>query len=298
MLSAFLNITHWKELLYFTFLLFLFKFCFISGYGYDTSLSYFDLTLLSISGSSILAAGYLVSYFYRKQNKKVKIPLNKVKKCAIILTVFGISLGTLLSFKIQKPEYSLIFLVCSFIVLLYSKKIRKKTIVNNLFKISLKAVVILMVCWFDYPQNLSSSQWDLFFKLQTIILIYVSISFFCNVFREIIIDINNLTKDNANKHSTLPIVLGRDRAKSVALTAAIVVSIILVILMVMFYTNLYVFTIITLFGTLPLLYFIYHLIKASSEADYKYLYKISNIGYLLAILSVPFISFYLKYVIK
>ncbi len=297
MLANFLNIIHWKRLLYFAFLLFLFKFCFLNGYGFETTLSFYDLSVLAISGMLILASGYLFNYFYRKQGKRVKFSVEKAKKYAIVFAIFGLILGFLLSFKIQKPGYSLIFIFCYTFTYFYSKTVRIKTFFSNILKSFIKSFVILFVCWFDFPKDLSSLQWDLFFKLQAIILLYVVISFLSNIVREIIIDINNLNYDNTNKHKTLPILLGRNRAKNIALAITIFVCLIVFIVIVIYVKNTYLLTIIIFLATIPELFLIYHLMTASNAGDYKFIYKISNITYFLGVLSVPIISYFLKYVI-
>ena len=298
MLFIFLNIIRWKELLYLTFILFLFKFSFLYGYGFKTTLTFFDLGILSISGSLILASGYLINYYYKKQRGEKKISKKKIKTYYTLFGFFGILFGTFLSFKIQKPTYSFIIIFCYLIIFIYSKNITKKAFINNLVKSVLKGLTILLVCWFDSPTIASSTQWDLFFKLQVIIIIYVIISFLRNIVREIIISINNLNHDNASKYKTLPILLGRNRAKNIALGIGILDCLIILSVTIIYAKNIYLFAIIMLLGTIPELFFIYHLMNASKADDYKFLYKTSNVCYFLAVLSIPLIAYYFKYVIN
>lgn len=298
MLAIFFHIIHWKRLLYFFFILFLLKYSLINGFGFETALSFFDLGILVSSGVLIIASGYLFNYFYRKQKRNVKFPVKKAKKYAIIFAVLSLILGFFLAFKIQKPNYSFIFIFGVIYTFFYAKKVRKKTFFTNLLSSFIKSFTILIVCWFDLPTNLSSSQWDIFFKLQIIILIYVAVSFLSNIVREIIIDINNINSDNNFDHKTLPILLGRNRATKIALAISILVCLIVFFIAIIYVKNTSLFTTIILLGTIPQLFIIYKLMTASSSNDYIFLYKISNIGYFLAILSIPIISYHIKYVIN
>ncbi|PKH51869.1 hypothetical protein CXF68_14750 [Tenacibaculum sp. Bg11-29] len=298
MLSIFFHIIHWKRLLYFYFILFLLKYCLINGFGFETTLSFFDLGILVSSGVLIIASGYLFNYFYRKQKRNVKFPVKKAKEYAIIFAFLSLVLGFLLAFKIHKPNYSFLFIFGVIYTFFYAKKVRKKTFFSNLLLSFIKSFTILIVCWFDLPSNLSSSQWDLFFKLQIIILIYVVISFLSNIIREIIIDINNINSDNNFKHKTLPILLGRNRATKIALAICILVCLFVFFIAIIYVENTYLFTTIILLGTIPQLFIIYKLMTASSSNDYIFLYKLSNIGYFLAVLSIPIISYYIKHAIN
>lgn len=298
MLSTFFNIIHWKELLYFIFLLFLFKFCFLYGYGFKTTLSFFDLSLLALSSVFIIASGYLTNYFKRKQGIKNVFPLQEIKVAIIVFAFLGFFLGVLLSFKINKPSYSFIFLFCLIATILYAINTKKKTFIDSIGKSFLKPFIILVVLWFDAPISLTPSQWDLFFKLQAIAIVYIIISFLGNIVREIVIDINKINNDYSRKNSTLPVLLGRKRAKNIALVLSILVSFIVIYFSITFLKSKYLLLSVLLLVTLPELIFIYYLIQASTQKNFKFLYKISNIAYLLGILSVPIVTYYFKYVIK
>ncbi len=296
MLSVFLNIIKWKRLLYFSFVLFLFKFCFLYGYGFKTALTFFDLGILTISFSSLFASGHLINYSYRKHINKV-FPPKKSKTLSYILMGVGLILGIFLSFKINKPLYSLIFIFLAFIEYLYSYKFFKKNFFNNLFKSFLIPFAIICVWWFDAPLNLSSSQWDLFFQLQLTTIIYVIISFLSNLVKDLVTDIKNIDVDNFKSHETIPILLGRKRAKMIVLFVSIFICVFVFTLALVFKDNKYIFITILIFGTIPELYFIYRLLNSSTPKEYESLHKVVNIVYFIGILSIPIIAYYFKYVI-
>ncbi|CAM1365991.1 conserved membrane hypothetical protein [Tenacibaculum litoreum] len=296
--DTFLNIIQWKKIIYFIFILFLFKFSFLHGYGFKTTLSFLDLGLLSISSAFLLASGYLTSFFFRNTQKKTKLPLQKVKKLSIYLTIVGILVGLFLSIKVNKAWYGLIFIICPIIVYLYSKNNVQKTFFSNIVTSFLKPFALLTLWWFDFPLNLSIEQWELFYNLQLITIGYVIISFLSNIVMEIIIDIINVNQDNLNKQNTLPVLLGRKRAKDIALMLSIIGCLFVFAIAVAFIKNKFIFSTIMLLGTIPELHFIYRLMLASEAKDYQNLRKISYVNFFLALLSVPTIAYYIKYVIN
>lgn len=298
MKNCFLNNIQWKKIVYFTFMLFLFKFCFLHGYGFKTTLSFFDLGLLSIASAFLLASGYLKSFAYRNQHKKIKIDLEKTKKCSFWFAIIGVLVGVLLSFKIQKPWYGILFVVCPIISHFYIKNNIKKTFISNIVTAFLKPFALLTLLWFDLPVDLTQEQWTLFFNLQLITIAYIIMSFLSNIVFEMILDLINVNEDNLNKQKTLPILLGRKRAKDIALLLSIIGCFFIFSIALAFSDNTFVFATLMLLGVLPDLYFIYYLMKASETKHYKYLIKISYFNFILALISIPTIAYYLKYVIN
>ena len=298
MLSVFFNIIRWKELLYFTFILFLFKYCFLYGCGFKTTLSFLDLSILALATSFIIATGYLSSYYRRKKGKKNVFALSKIKKFVILFSFSGIFLGILLSFKISKPYYSFIFICCLIATIIYAANTMNKTFINSIGRSFLKPFIILIVLWFDAPINLTPDQWDLFFKLQSIAILFAILSFLSNLLRDTVIDINRIDYDYSRKNTTLPVILGRKRTKSIALILVIAICIIVLYFSVTYIKDRAFLLSIFLLCTIPELIIIYFLINANGPKGYKLASKAINIAYLLGIFSIPIVTYYFKYVIK
>nr|WP_299033628.1 UbiA family prenyltransferase [uncultured Tenacibaculum sp.] len=296
--NGFLNIIQWKKIVYFVFILFLFKFCFLYGYGFKTTLSFFDLGLLSIASALLLASGYITSFIIRKQQKKTRLNLKKIKKLSFLLTLIGVLAGILLSFKIERPFDGILFIICPIIVHFYIKSNIKKTFISNIVTAFLKPFALLTLLWFDCPIDLTHDQWTLFYNLQLITIAYIIISFFSNIVIEIIFDLININEDNQNKQNTLPILLGRKRARNISLLLSIICCFFLFSISLAFYDSTFIFATLMLLGIIPYLYFIYYLMKASEVKDYQQLIKISYFNFFLALLSIPLIAYYLKYVIN
>ncbi|RBW55687.1 hypothetical protein DS884_15110 [Tenacibaculum sp. E3R01] len=299
MTKIFLNIIKWKNLLYIAFIQFLFKMFFLHGYGFKTKLSFFDLFLLQLSTVGVLAAGFLINYYARKKEVKFpKYPIQKAKKTGIIIALASVFIGFILSFNINKPYYGFIGVFNMCVIALYSLYVLKKTIFTNIINSFIKAYSVLLVWWCDLPVNLTTEQWDLLFKFQLITIFYISLSFMGNIVRESIKDIININHDYTYNHQTIPIVLGRRRTKTMILIISILTSIVVLGFAISFIQNKFILSTILLLGTFPELYFIYYLLSARSDNDYKALLKKSNIVYTLAVISIPIIAYYFKYVIK
>ncbi|WP_435263125.1 UbiA family prenyltransferase [Tenacibaculum sp. nBUS_03] len=299
MSKTFFKIIKWKNLLYIAFIQFLFKIFFLHGYGFDTKLSFFDLFLLQVSTFNILAAGFLINYYARKKGvKHLKYPVKKAKNVAIFFAMTSVTLGFVLSFNINKPYYGFIGVFNMILITFYSLYILKKTIFTNIINSFIKAYSVLLVWWCDVPVNLTTDQWELFFKFQLITIFYISLSFIGNIARDSIVDIININHDYTYNHQTVPIVLGRRRTKTMVIVISILSSIIVLIFAIWIIEIKFIRATILLLGTVPQLHFIYYLLKARSNNDYKALLQKANIVYFLAVMSIPIVAYYFKYVIK
>ncbi|OSY89209.1 hypothetical protein WH52_00715 [Tenacibaculum holothuriorum] len=298
MFDSFLSIIKWKKLVHIVVVQFLFKYCFLYGYGFETKLTFVDLGVLSLSTITILASGYLAGYYLRyKSNKHLVFSSKDALALSVIFGVTGVALGIYLSVFIGKPYYSIIQFISLFGAILYFKLVRKKTFFNNIMEGVLKVLCVLIVWWFDYPIELNAAQANTFFYLQLITIFYVTYSFLGNILREILIDIININNDYIKKHKTLPIVLGRKRAKNIILTVSIFILFATVAFALLVVKDKFILGVIFLFGTVPQLWFIKRLMGVNTSIEYQKFMKVSNLVYILAVVSIPIIAIYFKYVI-
>ena len=297
MIADFFKIIKWKLLIHIVLIQFLFKFCFLYGYGFQTTLSFVKIALLSFATICVVSSGYLIHYSL-KSNKfsKLKFPKGYAKIVSYSLCFLGFIINVYLSFYINKPWYSFIYIISIICVLIYSKKVKKKSFITNLLSAFLRVFCILLVWWFDYPINLSISQLDFYFYLEIITVFYLVLSFFGNIIRELLIDIRNINIDQINKQNTLPVLLGRKRTKNFILYLSIFITTIITISAITLITNKFLLNTIILLGTFPQLFFIYSIINTTKDKEYNALLHKSNLLYIIAIISVPLISSYIKYV--
>lgn len=284
-------------LLYIVLLQFMFKICFLHNLGFKTHLSFYYFALLSISTVSILASGYFISFYVRyKQSKTEGILAKKAFIGAIVAGVIGVSLGTYISFHIEKPWYSLIALISTVVITLYAYFNPKRNFLSTLLNPCVKALSILVVWWFDTPLNANEVQWEVYYKFELVAVFYIGLSVIGNIVRQIIKDIVNINYHHASKYNTIPVLLGRRRAKSAALTITIVGCIVLFSFAITFVKNKFILATIFFMGTIPELVLIYFLMNARSEKDFKNVLKVADGVYLLTVISIPLVAYYFRYV--
>ncbi len=293
--NAILNIIQWKSLLYFAFVIFLAKFCFLFGFGFETILSFFDLLLFTVSCTLLYASTYLLSFYYN--NKTKRKDFKKIELTSFLFVFTAIILGVYFSFKIDNLYFSIVFFIISLLVFTYSKYSKENSFTRYLVKSFAIPITIIFVLWLDEPVNLNNTQWNLFFKLQLIIVVYLLLSFLSTLMDEIISGIKNINKDNLNNLKTLPILLGRKRAKRVALAMMFISALLITYLAVYFIKIKFLFITILVFNWLPRIYLIYLLTKTYTTKDYKVLLLRMKLLHFYGLISVLLIAYYFKYVI-
>ena len=294
--SAVLNIIEWKRLLYFSFVIFLAKFCFLFGFGYETRLSFLDVGIFTTFCILLYCSNYLLTYYYHNSNLKTK-KLYQIKTISLILVFIAVSLGLFFSFKINNLYFSIVFLIISFSVFFYSKHSNENSFTRYLVKSFTIPLTILFLLWLDEPIDLTMKQWGLFFELQFIIVAYLLLSFLSTLIEEIITGIKNINQDNLKKHKTLPILLGRKRAKKIALFILFTSTFLIFFLALYFIRIKYLFFTIIISNWLPKIYLISVLTKAATNSELELFLKKMNFFHFFGILGIVLIAYLYKHVI-
>jgi len=306
---AFFNLIRWKNLALIALMQILIKVFFFNNFGFETTLSTTYFYLLVLSTTVITASGYIINDIIdlktdliNKSNKVIinkKITLQKAQKLYFALTIIGVLLGIFISFKINKPLYSLIFIGVSLVLFLYSKYLKGQVLIGNLIVSYLLAFSILIVLLFELPTSMNSMQWDNFYSIQLIIYVYAICAFLLNSIRELIKDIEDINGDYNTKLKTFPIVFGRKVARNFTILISILTVLFFLFGIFNFLKiNTLAFGYIFIFIFSPLLYFIYLLWDAKTKKRYSKLSKLLKIIILLGVLSIPIISNHLQNVIN
>ncbi|WP_146104782.1 hypothetical protein [Tenacibaculum sp. SG-28] len=239
-----------------------------------------------------------IKFSVSHENRGKEYPWQKLRKTAYFSIFFGLTLWVLVSFVVDRAYYSFIGIALVFFLFIYFYFFGgKKSLSTNMITSFIKAFCFLTVWWMDTPVGLNESEWNLFFKIQLLVVFYVSIGFIATIVNSLLMDIINIDKDYRLNHKTIPILFGRKRVKSIIFFISIIGCLAVLSLAILFSSNKYIFTTVFLTGILPELYFIYHLLAANSNSDYQKLLKKSYVAYALAIFSVPIIAYYFKNVV-
>ncbi len=301
-MAPFFKLIRWKNLLLIAIAQILVKYFLINPFGLKTNLTTSSFSVLLIATLFITAAGYIINDIIdtkadsintpQKQIISIEISKNNAYKWYYILSVLGISFGSFLAYKIEKPLYSFIFIGITLLLYWYSKHLKSTVLIGNVLVSLLLAFSIIMIPIFEMPQQMNSLQWDFFIYLMVIIFgSYFMLIFLLNLIREIIKDIEDIDGDFNAGYKTLPIIFGRKRARNITLFITTFTLFTLVFLLLKFQINYNYFKFYVLFFIItPLLYFTYKLWNAKSKQEFTFLSSLIKMIIFFGILSIPLVS--------
>ncbi|WP_196890276.1 geranylgeranylglycerol-phosphate geranylgeranyltransferase [Aureivirga sp. CE67] len=296
---AFLSFIRWKNLLIMIVMQLFFKFGIDSIELNLNSLSYSVFFLLIFATFFIAAAGNLINDYFDIECDKINKPRKSlildifdrksILKLYTVLNIFGFISGLGISIVIGKPLYSFIFLGIILILFLYSKFLKKTLILGNFLIALLLSISVILVPLFEQiPFHFSNKIFDIIFNYALFVFIF-------NLFREIIKDIEDIDGDYKIGAKTLPIILGRKRAKNISLLfAGASLYQILDLSFNVFETTFEIKTLFVIFIFLPIMIVMYKTTLAEKKSEFR---KISN--YIKIILAIGVFSIlFLKYFIQ
>ncbi|WP_194767752.1 geranylgeranylglycerol-phosphate geranylgeranyltransferase [Tamlana sp. I1] len=300
-----LTLIRWKNLIMIGLVQLLVKYALLEPFGVATALNGFGITLLILSTIFIAAAGNIINDIQDVETDEINKP-NKVivgksisEKTAynlfIAFNLIGVALGFYVSHWVGKAPFFTIFVLISALLYVYATTLKQTLLVGNIIISALVALSIIIVGIFDLlpvinPQNRTTQM--LFFK---VILDYALFAFIINLLREIAKDIEDIDGDYKSGMNTLPIAIGRNRAKTVLITLNIIP---LGALVYYVSTNLYkqqmAVIYFLLFVIAPLIYIFIKCCYASTKKDYHHIsnmYKLVMLFGMLSLLLYKFVIF-------
>ncbi|XMO85671.1 geranylgeranylglycerol-phosphate geranylgeranyltransferase [Algibacter sp. AS12] len=292
-----LNLIRWKNLLMIALVQLLIKYAFLEPFGVETTLDSFGITLLIIATTCIAAAGNIINDIYDVEtdlvNKPNRVIINKhiSEKTAytlfIIFNVIGVSIGFYLSHVVGRAPFFTIFVLISILLYVYATYLKGTPLFGNIVISFLVALSIIIVGVFELIPVMTASNQDIqtvFFK---VILDYAIFAFSINLLREIAKDIEDIDGDHNAGLNTLPIAIGRVRAKNV-LTGLSFIPLVAVIFYVVF--DLYKQPIAVGYFLLcivgPLMYTSIKTFSAKNKKDMHHISQMYKIIMLLGVLSL------------
>lgn len=276
----FLNLIRWRNLLLLLLIQLLLKFVLFPKYDITYVLDTFHFFLLTIAISCITAGGYIINDYYDVAtdaiNKPEKVTIHSIftKKSMqilyLLLNIIGVSLGAYISFYIEIPLLSILFLLVFITLYFYSKTFKKIAVLGNFTVAFLISLSILLIPLFDVVPNLNENELiDQILLIKTVIL-FAAFAFVINLIREIIKDIEDINGDFSLGMSTLPILIGRTRTITIVFNLSLLFMIALIYTLITYqHLNqlLLPYGIITII--IPLLFFIIKLKKANHKSDFS-----------------------------
>ena len=282
----------------------LIKYAFLKPFGVQTALDGFGITLLILATICIAAAGNIINDIYDIEtdlvNKPDRVIIGKSvsEKTAynlfILFNLVGVGIGFYLSHLVGKAPFFSIFVIISILLYVYATYLKRALLIGNIIISLLVALSLIIVGVFELipVMTISNQQTQsVFFK---VILDYALFAFAINLLREIAKDIEDIDGDYKAGMNTLPIAIGRARAKNVLTVlnffplAAIIAYVVTDLYKQPFAVGYFLLLIIG-----PL---IYTSIKTFSASTKKEMHQISNMYKLIMLFGMLSLLLY-KYVI-
>jgi 4-hydroxybenzoate polyprenyltransferase len=301
---AFLKLIRYKNLLMVLLTMVLTKYAIINSF---TTLFDFQFTLLIVSILCITASGYIINDIFDVKadviNKPAKVFIGKSisKKNAqfvyLILIILGFLFGVYASYLKGDFSYSIFFIGTIILLFWYSKTLKKIAFIGNIVVSFLTTLTLLIVFVFELESvNSAATIFEAivnFFRLiptAIALLCYIIFAFSITLIREIIKDIEDIKGDYSLKMKTLPILIGINRTKNVALVISAFVFLFLVFILkveLIHFPLLFWYAI--LFIILPFTWFFYKLNSAKTIMNFSKLSRLLKLIMCFGILSMLFI---------
>ena len=301
----FLNLIRWKNLLIIALVQVLIKYALFLPFKIDITLNWFGFTLLVLSTLCIAAAGYVINDVYDVEtdlvNRPDKVIVGKsvsektANNLFIILNVIGVLIGFYLSHLVGKSGFFALFVIISALLYVYASYLKQTLLIGNIVVSVLVALSLIIVGIFELlpvitPQN-QATQLTMF----KVLFDYALFAFIINLVREITKDIQDIDGDHKSGMNTLPIVIGRDRAKNVLFVLSLVP-----ILAVVYYLSTYLYkqTIAVIYFLVlviaPLILVSIKIFSSKTKKDYQFISNLLKIVMLTGMLSMLLYPIILK----
>ncbi|MBA6152440.1 geranylgeranylglycerol-phosphate geranylgeranyltransferase [Gelidibacter maritimus] len=230
-----LNLIRWKNLLMIAFVQLLIKYAlfqpFIDQTELTITLNGFGFGLLVIATLCIAAAGNIINDIYDVETDLVnrpsdviigvKIPEKTAYALFIVLNVIGVLIGFYLSHLVGRSGFFAIFVIISALLYIYASYLKQMLLVGNILISVLVGMSILIVGVFELMPVITDQNQATQLTFFKILFDYALFAFLINLVREIIKDLEDVDGDYKSGMSTLPIVIGRDRASKVAFVVSL-----------------------------------------------------------------------------
>lgn len=305
-LVSFFQLIRWKNLLMIASIQLLFKYIYFPVFLIDTVLDLPHFLMLVLATICIAAAGNIINDIYDVEadliNKPGKMLVTKAisKKQAYsyyyALNFVGILIGLYISYYVNRTSFVATFIATALLLNVYSASLKKKPIIGNIVVSLLISLSILIVGLFDViPAITDQNGVNQYFAFRGLID-YAVFAFMLNFLRELVKDVEDVEGDLNLNMQTLPILIGRKKAKFTIFAIAFIP---LTIITYYSYANFSKVPIVLVYMLvivqLPFLHFMHKLLYSETKEHYRYLSRLLKLIMLLGMLSIVVISISIYY---
>ncbi|MGB5364305.1 MAG: geranylgeranylglycerol-phosphate geranylgeranyltransferase [Aureibaculum sp.] len=305
-LSTFLKLIRWKNLLMIASIQILFKYIYFPTFAVATSLSNINFFFLVLATITIAAAGYIINDIYDLEADKI----NKPKKVFLveniniklahtyyhILNIIGLISGFYLAYTIDRISFVAIFIITALLLKVYNTDLKKLPLIGNIIISLLVSLSILIVGIFDIIPSITLENVEDQYYAFEVLKDYAIFAFMFMLIREIVKDIEDVKGDKILNMKTLPIILGINKSKYIVFFLSF-----FPLILVTYYTfkNFievpFILAYMLIVVLLPLLHFMTKILYATTKEDYTYAGRLLKIIMLLGMLSIILVSITIYY---
>lgn len=300
-----LNLIRYKNLVLIVLVQLIIRFALFEPFQIDVKLNVFGYSLLILATVCIAAAGNIINDIYDIEtdavNKPDKVIVGKYisEKTAFnlffMLNVIGVGLGFYLSHSVGKSPFFSIFVIISATLYVYASFLKQIPVIGNIVISILVAMSILIVGVFDVLPAITESNRATQITIFKILIDYAVFAFLINLVREMIKDIEDVDGDYNAQMNTLPIVIGRERAKYIAFVFGLLpVAVVIYYLVTYLYKQQIVIGYFLVFIIAPLIYATIKIYSATSKNQFNHISIVYKIVMLLGMLSLLLYPIILK----
>lgn len=283
----------------------LIRFALFEPFQIDVTLDLLGYSLLIFSTVCIAAAGNIINDIYDIKTDSINKPNQVVvgksisEKVAfnlfLILNFIGVGIGFYLSHKVGKSPFFPIFVIISAALYVYASFLKQTPVIGNIVISFLVAMSIIIVGIFDLIPAITEANRITQITFFKILIDYAVFAFLINLVREMIKDIEDVDGDYNAQMNTLPIVIGRERAKHIAFVISLLPIIAVIYFIVTYLYKQQIAIGYFLFLILgPLIYATIKIYYASLKKQYYHISIVYKIIMLLGMLSLLLYPIILK----
>ena len=298
--AVYFKLIRWKNLLIIAFTFYILRFHFFNYLKIELNLTLPQFFQLLLSVIFITAAGYIINDIYDIETDKInkpnkllvskKISKETAKRWYLFTNTIGLILGISLCLNTSNPSLSLLFITTSLLLYYYSKKLKSVALLGNLIVSLLVTLSFNLLFFFEINLNIKNEANELVIIVFTLLALF---SFFLNLIRELVKDIEDVDGDYNVNLKTLPILFGRNRIKKAA-SYLCLLPLLLLFIVIWKFADIYQITslYLLLFVVIPL---VYVAIKLRSISTKKAFHNISSILKIIMFLGITSIFIFTKF---
>lgn len=314
LISAFLRLVRWPNLVMITITQVLFYLCLVNPFYSHNQDSYSSFRgrhflMLMISSLLVAAAGNIINDYFDRNIDEINKPQKKVidklikRRWAIVMHIVFSFTAILIGFYVDSQTMvfwlGLSNTLCVLFLFGYSISLKKKLLVGNVL-ISLLTAWVILVCFFCYYRSLTCPGCDpLEWQAQLrrfirISFLYAGFAFVISLIREVVKDMEDMEGDKKYGCKTIPIAWGIPASKVfVAVWLVVLIGMISIVQIYVWQLGWYwsaAYSILLILG--PLVWILRTLYFAQVPKDYHQVSTLIKLVMLVGLLSMGFFKIY------